>query len=264
MAKRRSRKYTWFPVIEQQSQPEGQEQYDNTAGIQFDLVVNQGTDIHILPVTFDSPSEPSDFAASDHGVLAGMLGQEYFLRRLVGKVFAEYKGEQVANLIPAQPHAALFGAGFFVARASDSEVAGVGGADSPIGVSTSQEVIENYSPLSGSTIREPWIWRRTWILSNKGQRDIQSAQSSTGDRNFAIGTGFPDTTAGYGSVMDGPHLDAKTGRLVRSDERLWFVVAARHWPLNDLDTNFASGEINGFLDLRILGALRRARNRGVF
>lgn len=77
---------------------------------------------------------------------------------------------------------------------------------------------------------------------------------------------FPPTTAHYGSIMDGPHIDAKSVRRVGNDERLWFAVSAVNFPLvtqSEIVVN-QDVQIRGYLDFRVLGRLTRAHNRSNF
>lgn len=158
---------------------------------------------------------------------------------------------------------ALVAAGFFVARANDS---GSGGGEStPIGSASLQETNDNYSPLYATTVREPWIWRRTWMLGNPSELGFAQAfiNNNTGVGQTLLGTSsFPPTTAHYGSVSDGAHIDAKTARRVTQDERLWFAVSAVRFPIGTVTVE--NPNLRGYLDVRLLAGLRKAHNRGVF
>lgn len=258
--RRRRARYTWLPTLGTAG-PEGTD--DNSSGREFTLLVPEdgSSDVVITPVTFDEPKEGDDLNLASNP-LGTILGNEYFIKRIVGKLFAVHRQQNNLNADPSLPPAALFGAGFFIARANDTSQ----GPDQPIGSATIVERQENYSPLSEDVIREPWIWRRTWVLQNAFER-FQFAEIRSG-ANFATGapafTGrdVPTCTMGYGSIQDGPHIDAKTARRVKQDERLFFVVAARALPTASVfNTN---GLIDGYLDFRILGALRKARQGSAF
>lgn len=216
----------------------------------------------ISPVTFDVPREGDDLATTDP--LITIVGNEYFLKRIVGKLHAEVRGLCGPNNAggTARCPAVLFGAGFFVARAADSAVGG--GPNLPIGAASLAEQIEHYSPLSEDTIREPWIWRRVWTLSNFAVAKTTGTAGVGGIAQLG-GENFPTSTSNYGSVADGPHIDAKTARRIRQDERLWFVVAAANWPESTLNNDGdLSNDLRGYLDFRLLGAMRRARQRSAF
>lgn len=254
---RRRTRYTWLPTLGTAG-PEATD--DNSSGRSFniDVPADGSSNVIISAITFDEPQEGDDL--STNVPLVTVLGNEYFLKRIVGKLFAELEPTFNPQGDPSTPRNALFGAGFFVARANDSSQ----GAASPIGSATLSERQENYSPLGEEAIREPWIWRRTWVFGNDSQHQIQIQRARGGSTvspiNFATA---PPNNMLYGSVADGPHIDAKTARRIQQDERLWFVVAARTVPGHE-DVLDQGGVINGYLDFRLLGALRKARQRSAF
>lgn len=269
MRRKRKTKYTWFPTIGSTIVDPSSQPTDNLSGRLFSISVppDPSTNVLITALTLDTPQEGNDVAVS--APLVTILGNEYFLRRIVGKLFATMQGFRSAANDPSTPSAALFGAGFFIARANDFNQDNT----QPIGSASLDERQENYSPLSEDTIREPWIWRRTWILSNPAFPSITTARvTNTPDAVNVANTitdfgAFPASTAGYGSVLDGPHIDAKTARRVKQDERLFFAIATTRMPVPGGDpppTFDLAGGITGYLDFRLLGALRKAQNRGAF
>lgn len=257
---RRRTRYTWLPTLGTAG-VEGSD--DNASGREFTLNVlaTGDSEVVITPLTFDQPQEGDDLNLANNP-LGTVLGNEYFLKRIVGKLFATITQQTALNGDPSAPSLALFGAGFFIARANDTSQ----GADQPIGSASPSERSENYSPLSEDVIREPWIWRRTWLLQNRFQDfEFLKARASA---QFAAGTNrgqsedIPTTTMGYHSVADGPHIDAKTARRIKQDERLFFVVAARQFPIGSVSDS--NGSMIGYLDFRLLGALRKARQGSSF
>lgn len=263
--KKRRTKYTWFPTA--WTQGAGGSDH-RLPGIDFALGVDSAGTITtgIIPLTADAPKEPADNdPRTTTGILPDIVGQEYFLKRIVGKFhiahvgFALYAGGvPTEGTITTFPNATIVGAGIFVARADDLSA---GGVDLPVGATVGATLREQYSPLHVNTIREPWVWRRTWILGNPLVKLAFQRGSLTAVNGFAGGF-FPPTTAGYGSIQDGPHVDAKTARRVSNDDRLWLAVSTQTWPVN---TAFQTDtEIRGHFDYRILAQLRRAFNRGVF
>lgn len=264
---RRTRKrarYTWLPTVGTASpNPEND---DNSSGRSFSLDIppDGSSNVLIGTLTFDEPQE-GDKLLQATSPLGTILGNEYFLKRIVGKIFIMHQGGiNGEGNDPSLPSAALVGVGFFVARANDQQQ----GADSPIGSATQSERQENYSPLSEDAIREPWIWRRTWILGNPLIRANREGLAFSGvtAQEATIGSQgafFPPTTAGYGSVADGPHIDAKTARRIKQDERLFFVIATRIWDQGTIPVD-NTGLLRGYLDFRLLGALRKARQGSAF
>jgi len=239
--RRRRNRGTWFPVLST---------YPNEAEpiAPLTTILELGTDDNeinvtgVLPLTFDYPQEP---ASADRTVetLSELIGSEYLFKRLVGKAFIGHNTVPGLNERPA----VLVGLGFFVARAADD--ASLFGATLPIGAN--DNIDEDYGPLHPNTIREPWMWRRTWLLG--GNPEGANPQFAT----------LPAGTWGYGSVMDGPHVDIKVKRRVRQDERLWVALQARRWPLTTVPDNSPS-QVQMCLDYRIFGELRKARNTSSF
>lgn len=236
MRKRRT-KYEWFLNVG--TIGPGADVEDDTSGRDFTLIVpaNGTTTVGVFELLEDTPSD--DQAV---GLPMGFYqNNEYLIKRIVGKFFAQLA--QIANA--TNPAAVLLGAGFFVARTEDADQ---GGPGLPIGAGTATALVDNYSPLRVENIREPWIWRRTWVLGNVLSTAPASVTTSA----------FPRCTADYGSVADGPHIDAKSVRRVKDGERLWFAVAARNWVLDSVvDT---AGVVQAHLDYRVLG--RRTRRQG--
>lgn len=212
------------------------------------LAVNQQANatssIAIVDLLNDTPSEDVEFGGATLLTMASSTQNEYFIKRIVGKIFIQNSS------LATGADAVLVGFGIFVARAGDfNDFAGA--ENLPIGPNTATANVDNYSPLGTNNIREPWIWRRTWVLGNPAQRP-----SAAG---FAE---YPQNTALYGSVLDGPHVDAKTARRVRDGERLWGVLAARAFPLNT--ASGLSTAVNAYFDYRVLGAMRKGHNRSSF
>jgi len=263
MRKRRRQNVTWFPNLGTAGH------IDSAAysGRSFDIDV-PGTGVVstlIVPVTMDSPQETLDVSAGDP--LVAIIGSEYLVKRIVGKIHIG-KDSQLNTQDPEQTmDAVLVTCGWFCARAGDNSSST---EDLPVGGNanaTDAQQTELYGPQHPNVIREPWMWRRQWILGN-----ATAAVTIAGNlQTFPGLANFPETTADYGSVSDGPHFDVKVRRRVSSDDRLWFVVSCRSLisrgnltPIANQATEFTTGKIRGLLDYRILGTLRKAHNRGVF
>jgi len=260
------RKFSWFPTI---GTAVGPQDSDNLSGRAFGVTVpaNGSTDVIIAPVIPDVPMEGDDIDVTLPGQLVQAVGQEYLLERIVGKAFCALRARRNAGNDPSTWAGALLGIGFFVARANDADAGG--GADTPIGSASPAERQENYSPLSEDAIREPWIWRRVWALGNRAFADVAAASQIVNFNtvNDTVPEAlYPYSTAGYGSMSDGPHIDAKSVRRIGNDERLWFAVAAAGMPSvgGQTETVNSQGLITGYLDLRVLGRLTRARGKSAF
>lgn len=261
MAGRRRRRGTWFPNLGTAGIEGAVE--DDDSGLFAELVIpvgsSQSSVIFITDLTFDSPVEEEALSeGANKKTLADIIGSEYILKRIVGKIFLGLDLiTQTGATHPAQ--GVTVTCGFCVAREQDNQL-GLANP-SPIGASNTTEARQNYSPASVSTVREPWIWRRRWIL---GQAGI-----SFGSANAFAQAQFPQTNAQYGSVMDGPHIDAKTIRRVSQDDRLWFVATARNLggnfadPFGSVDVDIDT-HIKLHLDYRLFGSLVKSRNHGAF
>lgn len=272
MAKRTSRrKFTWFPVVGAAGPAETNDNFAQLIGV-FGVPANGTTNTVISPVVTDVPMEGDAIDPNAPGQLVQALGQEYFLERIVGKCFlsASAPADDGATQFPKT---ILIGCSFFVARANDEDVGG--GQNTPIGSASLPERVENYSPLSEDCIREPWIWRRTWILSTgrvPTNQNVFSPFTPTVNASLATITpgvfqdGAPTTNIHCGSGMDGPHFDSKSVRRVGNDERLWFVISVRtlDLALNVPGTPTNESFVALVLDYRVLGRLTRARGRSSF
>lgn len=229
MAKRRRRqRVQWLPGL-------GDEQGEFPLTVQHfatDVEVSLAHGVEIAQLTFDWPIDP-DVANVQTTSMADFVGSAYTLERIVGKIFLNYAGSASQPVTPAM---AYVGFGFFVARADHTN------PQVPVGN------FEDYDPLLPANLMEPWIWRRTWLLNNG-----------------ALGTviGGPDlaTNRWCGSVLDGPHIDTSVRRRIDDDHRLWAVQSscALSGSAGDGD-----GTVHGYLDVRLLGSLRRNRNQSAF
>jgi len=245
--RRARRKFTWLPTIG----TAGAAASDNASGREFELDTNANgtTNVIISELTFDEPSE-GDFLDSTFNKLSEIIGSEWFLKRVVGKLFIGRVTLSAPDPEQTAHPGILVGAGFFVARSDDRQ--GPAGAKQPIGSATLTERVENYNPLGEECIREPWLWRRTWVIGGDSNRNL----GESGFRNF------PASNAFYGSMSDGPHIDARTARRIGQDDRLFFAVATMGLPIGQIVDE--PTVIDGYLDFRLLGALRRARGDGKF
>lgn len=249
MRKKRRNRGTWFPNVGSFTGQPGQVYAGNiVAGI----VVPANTSgtfggpqrVQISEVVQDAPLEP-EAALNQSGQLSRIVGQEYILQRIVGSIFMGLN--DLSDVEEPSPRAALVTAGFFVARADDADSAG--GQAFPIGFNALAvaEQNENYSPQAVDTIREPWIWRRSWVLGGTLQ---------TGNA-FSL---FPSVNSTYGSLREGTHIDAKSKRRIGNDDRLWLAIGVMSLSVNDVQ----DGSVDVITDHRIFGTVVRAHNKSTF
>lgn len=261
MARRRKKsRGTWLPNLGTAGSAANLDDDDLGLWFQFVLpaVVGGGafaTQTLVLPLTFDSIRE--DDADELDTNLADIIGSEYILRRIVGNLFFDRDTATDSTTGNTGGYSAVkISAGFFVARQADSSQ----NRDLPIGAQTADEIRENYSPSQNAVVREPWIWRRTWLL---GRPEADGSNSSPG--------GFPSSNVYYNGGTSNQYVDAKTIRRVGQDDRLFFVAAARGVGNNFVDpfvnekvTTVGATSVKGHLDYRLFGSLRRARQQGRF
>lgn len=269
--RRKRKKFAWFPILGAANINEQPDDLNGRVfGIPFD---GSGNSVPLVfPLLPDVQQEAEQVQADLPGQLVEALGQDYIIERIVGKFFVAATGP-ADDAETVFPKIVQISAGIFVARQADDNAGG--GPNLPIGAAAAIELSENYSPNTDDNVRRPWMWRRDWVLATgRPQQNAAAAptpfmpvHTNTGGANNLVTAITPTANTQCGSVLDGPHVDIKTVRRVRSDERLWCIVAVRA-----LDRYFnapnptvgALSEVNGLVSLRVLGALRRPSNRSNF
>lgn len=150
-----------------------------------------------IPLTIDGQFDASDPQTS----LADMFDSGYRLRRIVGKFWCTMVQGG------AGAHVVLVTAGIIVRREST-----IDGQSLASQVDTPTQI----SPVNVDNYTDPWIWRRSWVLSDEAN---QVASNTKGPR----GNYFD----GYaGGNADGPHVDQKTARIIGPEERLFLNVSS--------------------------------------
>lgn len=196
----------------------------------------------VFPVVNDQPQLTTTLTSS----LADTEGSAYRLRRIVGKIFVEYDMQAAAGG-PFTCEAFLVTIGFIILEVEPS-----------LAFLPKSATQTDYSTVAMSNVRDPWIWRRSWIVGNSSigttavaggavATTLGGAFSPAPNNNFAV----------YGGgVLDGPHIDAKTARVVRDDQRLSMVISiVRQSTTSPVGANPANIVVT--TDLRVLGSLRK-------
>lgn len=98
--------------------------------------------------------------------------------------------------------------------------------------------------MAYNTTENPWIWRRSWFLTNFG---------STRGVVWPVGS---SNNFGAGSVREGVFVDQKTARIVGPDQRLFLCVTATMLDTTDIDGGTVDTQIGVYHDLRILASLK--------
>lgn len=256
--RRKRSKVTWFPLTGGSYNIGEPAAIDTTWNIDHDLDI-VSTDLQVLdvrPLVWDAPLEPDDgtTGSDERHQLVDFVGNEYSLRRVVGKYYCWMRSNTLNDTTPSGPSAFQVVAGIFVARADDESAAF--GSDRPVGFRATNTA-SLYSPDTINTCREPWLWRRRWLLGNPsgaGSAELQNGLVSMPTSNTIYGAG----------IFDGPHVDVKVGRRIGNDDRLWLVTSVKAFPLGGDWTSTVAWTVSYSADLRVLGTLRRARGKSAF
>lgn len=242
--RRRRPAVAWLPTqrIQQGEAPNSVD----AAGVQGTLVIDDtgfvGYDA--FPLTFDTSKDPAWFDPDVDPLVAQptlkdyVAGNEYRLRRIVGKAFLHASGDELDD--PPEFDALVDCAvGFIVCKTDDD-----GSPNTNFG---------EVNPLAAASMNDPWIWRRRWVLNPYGTS--RAVDPNSNNRDIFWTAGYPNSTAGYGSAVDGPHIDQKTARVISSQERLYCVIAARS--LNQAEVNeTVASDLHYNVTVRLLASLR--------
>jgi len=232
-ARRRRRPVLWLPVF-----GEGGSLAEERASGQRSVLGLTGDGL-IRWEAFGLTWDFTNSAAADQGqylfTLADLTsGNEWILKRIVGKFFAAWRPGTEGGLAGAPPVIDV-AAGFIVVKTDE------------FGNPTTN--FDEVNPLVQDSAEDPWIFRRRWFLSTY-RTTAPSGQNDTWGHNF------PGSTSDHGSVADGPHIDQTTARRIHRQERLYFVVAARAYDPVEQTVSFSNpGNLCSFLDYRLLGAI---------
>lgn len=187
----------------------------------------------VFPVVGDAPTNLALSGSSVGPTLSDIEDSGYRLRRIVGKLFVGF------DQIDSGPTEVIVTAGFIILRCG------------PDGAPLAAPGFANggfYDPANIDNQADPWIWRRSWALSN-----------GNADPNIRTAP-WPGANTQYGSVADGAHIDQKTARVVGPEERLCLAVKA-------IATIDSADQTQGFVELigdfRVLASMRTSvGNRG--
>lgn len=238
MRKRRKAKVVWLPL-----------DLDNrlgTAPVPATSGQSSGTIIKIftapplgaqntteeIPIVKDFAGGAGGLIAKQDSTLADIEESGYRLRRIVGKLI--YSVQQGVAAVGADPSIFIVTAGFIIRRVNQD------------GASMAASVgLDQISCTSLNNTMDPWIWRRSWVIADRNAAAIAI------DPNV---NNFPQSNAVYGAGnFDGPHVDAKTARIVGPEERLFLCTTIEG--INGTDQG-APGAVLLIGDTRVLGSLR--------
>lgn len=186
-------------------------------------------DAIVIPLVKDergAGQEVVDTTAS----LADIENSSYRLRRIVGKIVVAVA--QGVSTTDTDPTAYQITLGIIVLKVRQD--------GTPKDTALSQ-----YRPERLDATMDPWIWRRSWCLSDR-------APGGQGNNNIRFPISNVENYSGGNS--DGSHVDQKTARVVGPEERLFLCGSVQ-----GLDGSPAAqnpGLIIIIGDLRYLGTMR--------
>lgn len=254
--RRRKQKYTWLPTLgglttDGNPTPSTYGTSYFSGVVQVNTAALGPTDLYVTPIVPDASFFVDE--ASEQGLSLRDLteGQDWLLKRIVGKLFINIP--PIVTTVGQNPYIFTVGAGFFVGRADDTN---------PNIPDTNNAEID---PLGSRNIRQPWIWRRTWLLRNSGAPPPTVPMGGWGVADSWLAGA--NVYLNGGSEKDGPHIDSKIARRIRREERLWFVLNAygKNAVSNDIQVEYAgTSPVEFTLDYRILGQMRRSTNKSTF
>lgn len=221
---------------------------ENLGALIFDGLITVGagaTPVLEIPLVLDNPTETADTGApltvlQTQGLnLTQNFG--YRLRRIVGSILI--CGERPGDSSQDAAHADLLVTAGIIVRRVDEQT----------GTAIVQALDAN--PQLIAQWPDPWIWRRTWILNCAA-----NFQNLPGGANFnAAGIfgwdRFPISTAHYGDIRSGPHVDAKTARRIGPEERLFLDVGFQGLPIRATDNAQTGFNVRMVADLRCLATI---------
>lgn len=233
---RRKRRYpgTWFPIIPTLfSEGEPGSWYDTVLG-SFNSTAVEGdslgpTALELVP---DDTIQDTDTAGGT-SLRDQVEGQAWVCKRVVGKVWGSIEQADSVDSI----RRVILGVGLAVLPFHDDGTIALDPRD--------------YTPLGATNVQAPWLWRRTWVMSN--------------NLNPSSNYYFPQSTSGHGSVMDGGHVDTKgTVRKIVRDQRLVIVADAAVAQGRGAAGTPLSVGVNFGYDLRLFGVMVKQRNKSTF
>lgn len=251
--RRRKARVLWMPNFGSQTRTDTTPTFPgtNNAGFDFQLSTNISDPTTMsFGLIRDNPESASETGAPLNVIQKQGLNLSsdtaWRCRRIVGKLFlsAGFTTPDAQGNPPAD--AILLNCGIIVRRVDDDGNPLAAGVDQDVG--------------SLQNNRDPWIWRRDYILGHGMVTDVPNFGQT--NLNVQGRQSFPRTNAEYGSVKDGPHIDQKTNRVIGQEERLFFNLTATVLPLFDADNTRAAPIVYMCMQYRIIGQVfKNAGNR---
>lgn len=240
--RRRRKSYRWLPPDpgNRYAGPDNQAVIDSpddgaVGSFGIDIPVSLGNGVVVgatIPLVGDLHEEIiAGVAPPSIGGVPGTMADMtfgYSLVRVVGKLFCVVEQFTFPGVEPpvGLSYEFIVTAGIIVRRVDDN------------GVPTTSNAL----PQSYENQSDPYLWRRSWMLCNQplAQRDGSYYP-------------WPSNNGAYGSIQDGPHVDAKTRRTVKDEERLFLDVEVMTTFGTRLEIEEQISTVRFIWDLRFLG-----------
>lgn len=179
-----------------------------------------------LPMVQDVPVDPTGLPAlSSWKSLTLERSEEegYRLRRIVGELhvsgFSNAPFDPQAPFAALPPPAILITCGFIVRRVKDD--------GTTFAAATGPQ--EQYADSIDNNA-DPWIWRRSWVITNPQSQTSFSVYPDKLSQALAVNS--PVSNWEYGSGNVGGKVDQKTARRVGAEERLMFNATLTPLPIS--------------------------------
>jgi len=236
MARRTKPKVVWLPPSTDNRLGVTGAANEFNPGFFEQLITSAGGETRGSQITAVEAVVKDEAQAIGTSTLADIEGSAYRLRRIVGSVFVELLS---GDGVPPATNAPSFW--YVTCALIVLRTAAAGGPMSP--------VTSDYNAAEVNAWGDPWIWRRTWQLG---------FNTTGGTSPFPL-RDATNWRPGYAN-MDGPHIDAKTARIVSNEERLFLVTTMTAGDGDVAGTAQSSILVTG--ELRCLASMRKmAGNR---
>lgn len=206
MRRRTKPKVVWLPQTNSNSVDTAARSTWGLASVALNATGGQAASTVEVPLVIDG--NPTTDPLATNASLSSVESSGYRLRRIVGKIFVFLGQTERVN-------EDIYGVtvGFIVRRVDPNT--GVSLASTAVATEIDVGDIDN--------TMDPWIWRRSWILSN-GPTFVGGGVGPVAPQQLAqqIGRGAGTNFAGnFGGAVGGPHIDQKTARVIGPEERLF-------------------------------------------
>lgn len=249
---RRRARGVWLPNVGQPDWLTGGDQAQQPSYIDAAFTVTLGggrTPTAEFPLFQDGASQQSGALASPGDIttrgLNDLIEWGYRLRRIVGQISVQCStavNDQTA--VPPELAGLRVTAGIIVRRINNLDPS-----------RSLQELAGDINTQDQENVRDPWIWRRSWPILN-GQVGLVAGSDPTGVSAEADNILSESIYSPYeaGDMRSGPHVDAKTNRIIGPEERVFLDVSFRI-PHTDIGTP-TDWECSVFFDYRGFAQLR--------